>query len=443
MRAARNTIIGMILLAIQTVGYGQDEKILPLSLAEALDLARKQNYQLRVANSEVQEANGKNLESWSGFLPKITISENYLKSNDPVAVFSMKLKQGIFTENDFALSTLNSPAAFDNFSTTFQVQQPVFNLDAIYGKSAASLALKAKRESAKRVQKAVSLQVKKTYYGLILAREKKQAMEEAVNSAITHRNDARAAFENGMINQADFLAAEVRVGELQENLIVSNNNIENTSDLLKLILGMKEDVLIKPTDSLSLITSEMPPSFEDLSLARSDLLAMDFQTKAANRNLWMNRSQWVPRLNAFGAVEWNASEAFKKDASNWVVGFQLQWKLFDGFGNLGRSKQASAQRAKSELMKQQAADKAKMEVRQAQRASKAAVERIRVAELALHQAEESLRITEERFKQGLAKASDLLDKEVALTNSKLRYLKAKYDSNIARFELEYALGIGK
>lgn len=441
MRGLRNIVITSIIFLAHSLGYGQNEKVLNLSLQAALDIAKNQSYQIQIANSAVKRAEGENLESWSGFLPRVSFSESYIKSNDPVTVFSLKLKQGIFTEQDFNLSTLNAPGALDNFSTTFQVQQPIFNLDAIYGKSAASLGLKAKKESATRTRETVFLLVSKTYYGMILTRGSQHAISEAVESARSHRDNAKAAFNEGLIHQADYLAAEVRLAELKEQLITANHHIANVSDALKFIMGLEDEALIVPTDSLDVPQEiENITDLNNLRSTRSDLRAIELQTRAANRNLSMKQSSWVPRLNAFGTVEWNASEAFSKDASNWAMGFQLQWNLFDGLGKFGRSRQTAAQKEEAEVRYRQMEEQARMEVRKAQRAVQAAEERIKVARSAVKQARESLRIVEERFSQGLEKISDLLDKEVALTNAKLRYLQAKHDFNVALSDLDYALG---
>ncbi len=433
-----------LLFTFLTAGFtfARNGKILPLSLEKALEMAQKQSYQIQIARSQVSQAKGQNLEAWSGFMPRISISENYMKSNDPVTVFGLKLKQGVFSEVDFNLSALNNPDAFDNFTTTFQMQQPLLNFDAIYGKSAAKLGVQARAEALNRTEEMVVLQVKKAYYGLILTRGNLTAIEGAVESATVHRDDAKAAFEEGLINQADYLAAEVRLAELQEQRISAGDQVANASDGLKFVMGIEEESFIVPTDSLE-VPSQM--QFEEYGQeqvkTRSDLRALQLQSRAARRNVWMKRSNWIPRLNAFGAIEWNASEAFRKDASNWVVGLQLQWRLFDGLGNFGRTKQAAAQAEEVAVQYRQAEEKAKMEIRQAQRTVQTAKQRIQVAQAAVKQASESLRIVEERFREGLEKTSDLLDKEVTLTNTRLRLLKARHDYAVAASVLQFALGL--
>jgi len=429
------------LLFVQAFGHAQTKETRYLSLQEVWEIARARNYEIELAEIAIEQAKGKDLESLSGFFPNISISENYLKSNDPVTVFALKLKQGAFTQQDFALPALNQPAAQDNFTTLVQIKQPLFNLDARYGKSAAGWNVKAKRASAKRARETIFLHVSKAYYGLILAREKFSAIKKAQRSAQLHRNNAKAIFEQGMINKADYLAAEVRLAELKEQQIIARNQIDNAGDALKFLVGLGEENEIMPTDSLGAPVSSASQSNQAATTAsRSDLRAMKAGARAANNNQAMQYSSWAPRLNAFGAVEWNASQAFQKDADNWMFGLQLEWNLFEGFGKWGRAKQASAQKQSAELQYRHAVEKAKMEIRIAGRAIHSTQERIIAAQYAVDQADESLRIIEERFNQGLEKTSDLLDKEVALTHARLRHLQAKFDFNVALIELDYTKG---
>lgn len=437
MNVARWTL-WMVCLA--PAAWAQNGDLRMLALEEALDIAKKRAFQVQIAEGELQKARGQNLESWSGFLPHLSISENYIKSTDPVTAFSIKLKQGIFTERDFSLSALNNPDAIDNFTTAFQIQQPILNLDAIYGKSAARMGVKARKAALTRTQEAIVLEVKKAYFGLILARENLQAIEEAVQSAQSHRDDARAALEEGMINEADYLAAEVRLSELKEQRITAEHQIANASDGLKFVMGIQDEALIVPTDSLGAPKATLPEANAQDITGRSDLRALQFKSTAMRRNVSMKRSHWIPRLNGFGGVEWNAGRAFQDDASSWAFGVQLEWTFFNGLAHFGKSKQASAEAEVAAVEYRQAEEQAKLEVRKARRALKAAEQRIAVAQTAVTQASESHRITAERFKEGLVKTSDLLDKEVALTNAKLRHLKAKHDHAIAVSELEFALG---
>ncbi|MEJ2722134.1 MAG: TolC family protein, partial [bacterium] len=220
-------------------------------------------------------------------------------------------------------------------------------------------------------------------------------------------------------------------------------NIANASDYLKFLLGIETSVEIIPTDSLRISDAELQieelPA-DTIPVERSDLLALYYAEKAAHRTLSMRRSEWIPRLNAFGGAEWNSAEVFTDTKSNWSVGVMLEWNLIDGLGHWGRSRQAGAKSAAARVQYREAQARSGMEVRQAHRALRTARERMRVAETAVVQSRESLRITEARFQEGLERVSDVLTREAAYTGARLRLQKAKHDFKVARSELDYYLG---
>jgi outer membrane protein TolC len=69
-----------------------------------------------------------------------------------------------------------------------------------------------------------------------------------------------------------------------------------------------------------------------------------------------------------------------------------------------------------------------------------AKDKVRVASLAVSQAEENLRVNREKFKQGVALNTDVLDAEVALLQAEMNRTQAEIDLILARARLEKALG---
>ncbi|UCH83282.1 MAG: TolC family protein [Candidatus Latescibacterota bacterium] len=443
MKPASFLVLISILLSLAYSGFGADRVVQPLSLGEALELAKTSNYQVLIARSQLKEADGRNLESWQAFVPKLDVGGSFIRSNDPVFVFGTKLKQGVFTMEDFELDRLNHPDPISNWATTIQLQQPLINVDAFYGKSAAGLAERAGEHGLARAEEAVALEVEKAYYGLILSHSHLRTIDDAVKSAQTLHHEVEASHQRGLVSEADLLASQVRLAEMEEQQLTARLNISNSNDYLKFILGMETAVDIVPTDSL-LVTEadfqieELPP--DTIPVNRHDLLALSFADKAASRELSMRRSEWIPRLNAFGGLEWNSAEFLQDTQSNWIFGFQLEWSLLDGLGNWGRSRQAGAKSAAARVKYREAEAKSRMEVRQAHRALLTARERMRVAEKAVVHSRESLRITEARFQEGLERVSDVLHREAAYTGARLRLQRAQHDFKVAQSELDFYLG---
>ena len=82
----------------------------------------------------------------------------------------------------------------------------------------------------------------------------------------------------------------------------------------------------------------------------------------------------------------------------------------------------------------------RLQVRRAYADYQSAAQRIQVAQAAVSMAEESLRITKNRYQSGLANVTDLLRTETALLEARNRHLAAVYDQRLAAVSLELAAG---
>ena len=70
----------------------------------------------------------------------------------------------------------------------------------------------------------------------------------------------------------------------------------------------------------------------------------------------------------------------------------------------------------------------------------AANQRIAVSEATVAQAEESLRITQNRYQAGLSQVTELLRTESAVLESRTEYLSALHDQRLAAAQLDAAAG---
>ena len=82
-----------------------------------------------------------------------------------------------------------------------------------------------------------------------------------------------------------------------------------------------------------------------------------------------------------------------------------------------------------------------LQVKTAQLNLETARKRISFAEKAFQSAEESLGLTRERFEEGLALSTQLIDAESALTGTRVQLSGARADEQIALAELRHALGL--
>ena len=96
-----------------------------LTLDQAVATALTNNHGMKAADAQVEAADAGRLKANSGFLPKVTLSETWSKSDNPLMVLGTKLNQEIITAADFDPTVMNDPAALANYNSKLAVAQPI------------------------------------------------------------------------------------------------------------------------------------------------------------------------------------------------------------------------------------------------------------------------------------------------------------------------------
>jgi len=411
--------------------------VLSLSVEEALKRARTNSFPARTADAEDRAATARKRQSLGAFLPRITATEQGLSTTDPVAAFGSTLRQERFTQRDLQLGALNTPDRVDHFATQLEVEQPLLNLDGVFDRRAASDAARAASRTAERTDAVVTFRVKKGYYGLLLAERRVEVIESALQTARANREQVQALYEEGMVDEADRLAAEVRVSELESRRTEVRARRDNATDQLRMLLGVDRPVEIEPTDSLRREQASVGTiSLPDVNRHRSDVQALRARADAAREK---TRARWlafVPRLNARATAGWYDDTPFGTAGQSWTAGVSLTWSVFEGYQQIGAAQEAEARLRQAEIALERKRLENEVEIASARRDLQSASERIDQTRRAVEQAEESLRIRTNRHEEGLAPTTALLQAETTLAERRLAALRALYQHNVTVYRLE-------
>jgi len=404
------------------------------TLQEVLQLAEKNNTEILKNLADINIAKADKQQALGAFLPSVELSSTYSSTNDPLYAFGFKLQQESVTAADFNPTILNNPETSNHFVTQLKVEQPLVNLDAWMEKSAAKFAYKANVLKAEYTMDHIIFIVKQTYYGLQLAQEKLQVISKAYKAATSYLSMAEDNLKQGYLKETDVLSVKVRLLELQAQQLEAQNQIHSVSEMLNFLIGNPINQPISVTDHIEKV------DFNNTGLtsvaSRPDVLAMQNGLEAQRLMQKSALMKFVPRVNGFGMYNMYDKDIAQFDANSWLVGINLQWKLFNGGQNLGKYNKARAQFHKSETAYTEYLDKGNMEIMQAQRNINVSESQLLSYQLAAEQSGESLRIRTNRFKEGLERTSDLLSAEAKFAESELKYLNAIYQYNMAVFRYE-------
>lgn len=280
------------------------------------------------------------------------------------------------------------------------------------------------------------LKVEESYMQLQLAYKAINVLEKAYETALANKKMADDSFKQGYLQKADVLAVEVRVTDIQNQLLYAKSNVKNASDNLQFLMDEDNKTILIPSDDL-IATTSLNEIESSLPKNRTDIQAMELATKAYKKAHQADNMAFLPRLNAFGSYELYDDKMFQADAKGYLIGAQLSWNILDGSKRIGKSQKSKAEYDKAELHYRQYISKSQMELEKAQRMFSDVENKLKLTKLAMQQSEESLRIRTNRFAQGLEKATELLQSETLYSQKQLEYLQTVYEYNYTLAYLQF------
>jgi len=418
-----------------------DTVLVDLERLVAAALAR--NEMLHASGAMADAAGAEAAGAWSGFLPRITLSEFFLRSDDPLMAFGFKLNNRDAQPEDFAPDVLNSPGEVNNWVTRIQLQQPIFNGGMAWnGKAAADAAARAARFDHARARETVVLQAVQAYEALNLALSYRAVVTAAIESAEAHERQARSLLEAEMATEADLLQAQVFLGRLQQQRITVDNQAAMAGEMIRLLTAIETPlVLATRPEPVSVEARAMPAESEIRQ--RHDLLAREHEAVAAGKLVGVATGAMLPHVNlSLQRSFFSHEDIFGSDAKTWDLGIYATWDVFKGLQNVSRLRQAKAERRAAEHRYQFELRRARHEAQQAWRDVQASAERVRVARDAVDAARASLRIVSNQYREGLATMVDLLDVQAAATRAEGDLVQARHDYRVDLARLAHAAGRG-
>ncbi len=423
----------IIMCLLPTTFFAQQS--VPISKAEVFEKVSQQNNKLKIGEQEVFSAKGDFNQTNAVFLPNVSASYTGMTTNSPLMAFGFKLNQAIVNQSDFDPSNLNNPARTNMFTTTFEVQQPLINVDGMFQRKAAKAKLDAMQMQLTRTGDYLSLETEKAYMQLQLAYKSVEVLETALKAAKENLNMANNSFKQGYLQQSDVLTVEIRVAEVENQLQYAKSNVINVSEYLGFLMNEEVSGVYKPTDSLTVSLRLI--SNKNLSYGRADIQAMQFATDAYKQSYKADKMSFLPRLNAFGSYDLYDDKLFGADSNGYLVGVSLSWDIFQGSKRVGKTQKSRADYTKASLELEDYKSESQLELNKAKRMYQDAKNNLNLTELALKQSEEALRIRTNRFKEGLEKTTELLMAETLFSQKQLEYFNTVFQHNYALAYLDF------
>jgi outer membrane protein TolC len=454
---------------------------LRLTLDEAVKIGMGYSKTLHTSQMKVMAAEAKVGESGAAILPSLGVSASYARLSDiPVdKQFRFSLDaSSLFNINNVSPALLADPnvqksllaikqaatptplpegtypapafpIVLDNYSVQANVTYPVFTgfrLEA--QKAAAEYNAQAASQDLVKDRIEAEFSIKNAYWSLYKVRQLQELTAETIEQVTARLGDAQNLLKNGLLTTNDVLRLKLQLSNARISKIDADNAARLAAVSLNNTLGLPLNTDVELASTIDYKPTNVPDYEKSLQRAldsRAEVSGTQLRIKAGEEGVRAARGGFLPTVAISGsALEANPNQRFTGRPAefnfSWQLAAQLSWTVWNWNTTGYQVAQAEAQVAQAEDALSMLKDGIKLEVTQNYFTLQQAREKVAVAQEGVEQANENYRITNEKFKKGLALTSDLTDAETFQLQAKVNYISSVVDYEISQARLLKSIG---
>lgn len=342
------------------------------------------------------------------------------------------------------ISNEEEDAASDFLTTTLQLSYNLYTggrRDAQI--EAAEQQVRFNLLQVEQVVEQLRLDVANAYYDVQQAQSQVQINQASVEAAQQSVRDAQSQLEAGLGTRFDVLQARVQLANNRQQLRRSRSQLRIVRRQFTQQLGLGQQAEVTAMGS-----PEVAGSW-DLSLQESIIQAYQNRAELRQQLARININQQQrrialaatrPQVNLFASYE--IQDTLDDDfnpSDNLALGAGLQWLLYDGGAAEAAAEQQETNIAIARTNFDRLRNQIRTDVEQGYYNLQASQQNIKTAQLAVRQAEESLRLARLRFRAGVGTQIEVTNAQSDLTQARGNFLTAIIDYNRSLAQLERAV----
>ncbi|WP_375495044.1 TolC family protein [uncultured Nostoc sp.] len=406
-----------------------------ITLAQALELARRNNHDLQVSILQLERSRAAVREAQAALLPTLGVSADITRSQSA----SGQLEDQLYQQEGLLSPNAGVPATAFNGSA-----QLTYNL---YTSGSREATIRQAEEQERSDQLAVETQfetirlnVATDYYNLQQADEQVRISQSAVQNSEASLRDAQALERAGVGTRFDVLRSQVNLANSQQNLINAISQQQIARRQLATRISLSQSVNISAADPVQLA------GLWNQSLEQTIVLAFqnrsELQQQLAQRNI--SEQQRRQALSALGpqvslVASYSVLDQFNDNISvtdGYSLGVRASLSLYDGGAAKAKAAQARSNIAIAETQFAEQRNQIRFQVEQAYSTLQSSLTNVQTANTGLEEAREALRLARLRFQAGVGTQTDVINSENDLTTAEGNRVSAILNYNKALAQLQ-------
>jgi len=416
----------------------------PLTLQQVLDLARRNNRDLQVAQQQLEQAKAQLREALAAEYPTLTAQGDITRSQSAQGQISEENEDPLLgptePDRDAPTTTLTGTLALNYDIYTSGLRSANIRV----GKKQVRLS----ELEIERLQEEVRLAVTESYYDLQQSDEQVRIREQAVRNAESSLRDAQALERAGVGTRFAVLQSQVQLAEEEQRLTEAISQQRLSRRILVEQLSLPQFIDVSAADPVEIAGTWNIPLDQSIILAFQN--RAELETRLVTREL--NQQQRLTRLATLGPqislfANYNVFKLDSDDNLNtqqgagdgYSLGARVTWNLFDGGQAKAQAAQEEAETAIAETTFADQRNEIRLQVEQSYFNLISSFDNIGTASVALEQAKEALRLARLRFQAGVGTQTDVINSETDLTQAEFNRVQAVLGYNRALANLQRAI----
>jgi outer membrane protein len=440
--------------------------------AVRIALSQNRGYQQTVDGVGIVE--GQRLDVMASMLPQASGSASYSKNKQTQTLIGIPLQtvtnaanpQGmVVRRGDISTEGRSSGSGL---SLTLQESFGLSQWHRYRGSQADVQSVRFGREAA---AQDLAFTVRQQFYTVLMAKDLLTVQQEALQLAQDQERRINSMFELGSVARVDVLKAQVQVSDAEVELIRQQNTVDIETSRLATLLGQRPDRRLDIAGNLdeAEYTAVDSSAVANEALVRPDLREAEESLRGANDLYKAALLSRVPSLFASFTISSSSGSSENEqlqtldfpgqpnagDTTSVLFAFPIpksdlqfdSWQLrvgatvsLDAFLNMGQHKSSRSRKVQAQHYLEGLELQIQQEIEEAILNYRASHKAIEAAESGVESAQEDLRLSQERYQQGLGTVLELLESQVNLTRAKNRRVVAKASLMISEAALDKARG---
>jgi outer membrane protein TolC len=433
-----------LLVAAQSA-MGQNNAPMQLTLSQAIDLALKQNRDLKLAQLAVVDSQHKKEAARAAYFPHIRNESSVLHITElagvqiPAGAFGNHPDTGPIPGENLFLDQ----GGLTSYTSGTGLEQPFTQMFKIHASNRAATAdLNTARVQVDQTQNAVALKVRQLYYGILIAQLKQQAAADEVTASQVKVEEGVSDVQRG--NALDVVVLENRASALdaRQSALTQRLQIHDLTISLNDLMGLPLNTELALDADTSSTAISVPSREECIRIAQEhspEIQAAKQSVLKARAGLSAAKDAYIPDVTGLARYSYQSGIPFLVHNFG-TFGVSLTYDLFDGGKRIAEIKDSRTLLSEAELNLAKVEDEVAVEVEKAYDKVEQLQDLSGVAAEVLKAREESSRVTDRRFEQNAALASAKAEAHAKELSARASYLEATLGLSLAQGDLKRTIG---